>query len=155
MKEFCSFMRFTTSRSTRLSFRPRVLVLTSLHRLYRTVWNGVSPGLYPSLFGLCGKHELASIPPTTPYSASSLPKPTRPPDIRNSVYSALWLLQRGGAGPIRSISARFEKRITNISPLQPQTRHVQRHQWMSLMCQDEYVRKCVFINECVFLVGHV
>lgn len=29
------------------------------------------------------------------------------------------------AGPIRSISAPFEERITNISPLQPQTPHVQ------------------------------
>lgn len=50
------------------------------------------------------------------------------------------------AGPIRSISAPFEERITNISPLQPQTPHVQWHQWIPLMCQDEYVCKCVFIN---------
>ncbi len=48
------------------------------------------------------------------------------------------------AGPIRSISAPFEERITNISPLQPQTPHVQWHQWIPLMCQDEYVCKCVF-----------
>lgn len=49
-------------------------------------------------------------------------------------------------GPIRSISAPFEERITNISPLQPQTPRVQWHQWIPLMCQDEYVCKCVFIN---------
>lgn len=55
-------------------------------------------------------------------------------------------------GPIRSISAPLEERITNISPLQPQTPHVQRHQWIPLMCQDEYVCKCVFINLCVFLI---
>lgn len=48
------------------------------------------------------------------------------------------------AGPIRSISAPFEGRITNISPLQPQTPHVQWHQWIPLMCQDEYVCKCCF-----------
>lgn len=60
------------------------------------------------------------------------------------------------AGPIRSISAPFEERITNISPLQPQTPHVQWHQWIPLMCQDEYVCECFFfflkINLCVFLV---
>lgn len=48
------------------------------------------------------------------------------------------------AGPIRSISAPFEERITNISPLQPQTPHVQWHQWIPLMCQDEYVCECFF-----------
>lgn len=54
------------------------------------------------------------------------------------------------AGPIRSISAPFEKRITNISPLKPQTPHVQWHQWIPLKCQDEYVCKCFFYQLMCF-----
>lgn len=37
-----------------------------VHFPNNTVRNGVSPGLYPSSFGLHGKHELASVSPATP-----------------------------------------------------------------------------------------
>lgn len=37
-----------------------------VHFPNNTVRNGVSPGLYPSISGLYGKHELASVPPATP-----------------------------------------------------------------------------------------
>lgn len=37
-----------------------------VHFPSNAVGNGVSPGLYPSIFGPYGKHELASIPPATP-----------------------------------------------------------------------------------------
>lgn len=61
--------------------------------VWKRVRNGVSPGLHPSISGLCGARESwrQSLPPT----ASSLANPpTGPPDIRNSVYSALRLVER-------------------------------------------------------------
>lgn len=62
----------------------------------KRVRNGVSPGLHPSISeSLRSTRELASIPPAVPPTASSLANPpTGPRDIRNSVYSALRLVER-------------------------------------------------------------
>lgn len=93
----------------------------------KCVRNGVSPGLHPSISGLGGARESwrQSLPPRRRPLACSL---THPPARLTLEILFIALSESSSARPIRSFSPPSERRRTNISPLQPHTPRVQRHQ---------------------------
>lgn len=110
--------------------------------------------ILPSLVSV---ESLASIPPFTPFSASSLPKPThppaRPPDIRNSVYSALWLLARAAHQEhLSTLWGKDNQHLPSPAADSPMFSDINESLWCAKtnMCANVFLSINVFFSSAVF-----